>query len=229
MEISNTLANYRISIERIRNTLLESLRNGQIVQAKAVTSSEQMQVQLRIGKLEIVAHTSAKIAAGDDLTLQVVKAANPLQLKIVKEVDARRIEAEVMRSVLPQQASIGLLMKRQPQAALEHLERLISAVSASMGALFDLSKGWAYLQLGAWDDAVRYLDRVALGGQPSGMRGLVEMVDGICEDLVLATEHEGVRATAVRYLGHAKTRWEEQGNTERAERCAQWLSGIADG
>jgi len=112
MEISNTLANYRISIERIRNTLLESLRNGQIVQAKAVTSSEQMQVQLRIGKLEIVAHTSAKIAAGDDLTLQVVKAANPLQLKIVKEVDARRIEAEVMRSVLPQQASIGLLMKR---------------------------------------------------------------------------------------------------------------------
>lgn len=111
MEISNSLANYRISIERIKNTLLESLRAGQIVQAKAVTSSEQKQVQLRIGNIEILANTSVKIAAGDDLTLQVIKAANPLQLKLVNEVDARRIEAEAMRAVLPQQTSIALLMK----------------------------------------------------------------------------------------------------------------------
>ena len=112
MEISNSITGYQINLERIKNTLLESLRAGQIVQATALTSTQSKQVELRIGSLDILAHTQARIAAGDSLTLQVIKASNPLQMKVLQEISPRHIEAEAMRSALPQQAPISNLMKR---------------------------------------------------------------------------------------------------------------------
>ena len=112
MEISNSITGYQISLERIKNTLLESLRAGQIVQARALTSTQGKQVQLRIGSLDILAHTQARIAAGDNLTLQVIRAANPLQLKVLQEISSRNIQAEAMRAALPQQTSVSHLMKQ---------------------------------------------------------------------------------------------------------------------
>ena len=64
---------YQISLERIKNTLLESLRAGQILQARALDSTHDKQIQLRIGRLDILAATQARIEAGENLTLQVIK------------------------------------------------------------------------------------------------------------------------------------------------------------
>lgn len=112
MEISNSITGYQISLERIKNSLLESLRAGQILQARAMTSSQSQQVQLRIGNLDILAHTQASITAGDNLTLQVIKASDPLQFRVLQEISARDIRAQAMRAALPQQASVSHLMKR---------------------------------------------------------------------------------------------------------------------
>ncbi|HXK56081.1 MAG TPA: hypothetical protein PLZ16_05500, partial [Gammaproteobacteria bacterium] len=111
MEISNSITGYRISLERIRNTLLESLRVGQILQARALTSTQNSQVRLRIGKLDILARTQAGISAGDNLTLQVIKAANPLQLKLIQEISSHQLQTEAMRVALPQQTPVSHLIK----------------------------------------------------------------------------------------------------------------------
>ncbi|MCB1752519.1 MAG: flagellar hook-length control protein FliK [Gammaproteobacteria bacterium] len=112
MEISNSITGYRISLERIRNTLLESLRVGQILQARALTSTQNSQVRLRIGKLDILARTQAGISAGDNLTLQVIKAANPLQLKLIQEISSHQLQTEAMRVALPQQTPVSHLIKQ---------------------------------------------------------------------------------------------------------------------
>ncbi len=112
MEISSSASGYQFKLERINNTLLETLRAGQVLQAKALTSTENKQVQLRIGKLDILAHTQARIIAGDKLTLQVIKAVNPLQLKLLAEISSSHIKAEAMRAALPHQASVSQLITR---------------------------------------------------------------------------------------------------------------------
>ena len=112
MEISNSITGYQINLERIKNSLLESLRAGQILQARAITSSRNQQVQLRIGNLEILAQTQARISAGESLTLQVIKASDPLQLRVLLESSARDIQARAMRAALPQQTSVAHLLNR---------------------------------------------------------------------------------------------------------------------
>ena len=146
MEISNSITGYQISLERIKNTLLESLHQGQVLQARALTSTQNKQVQLRIGKLDILAHTQLKITAGDNLTLQVIKAADPLQLSILQEQSVRTIQAEAMRAALPQQAPASELMQRlnalspgrtggQPEITLQPSRQTPQAMPGAAGVL----------------------------------------------------------------------------------------------
>ena len=138
MEISNPTKGYQISLERIKNTLLESLRAGQILQARALTPTHDKQIQLRIGRLDILAHTQARIEAGENLTLQVIKESNPLQLKVIQEISTRNIQAEAMRTALAQQSSISQLMEHlstlTPMRTGTHPEHLMQQLKQPVQA-----------------------------------------------------------------------------------------------
>ncbi|MCB1851835.1 MAG: flagellar hook-length control protein FliK [Gammaproteobacteria bacterium] len=116
MEIFNPTTGFQVKLELIKNSLLESLHEGQIVQARAITSTRDDQLQLRIGRVEVQVQTQVRITAGESLTLQVIKTADPLEFKLVRPATDSApnppVRAEAMRSVLTQQRPVTELMQR---------------------------------------------------------------------------------------------------------------------
>jgi len=103
MEIPNLTISSRITLEPAVTSVLKNLQPGQLLQASVLTDSVQNLVKLKIGTAELIARTQVSLRADQRITLDVIKAGELPELRMVKEPVIREYQADALRSILPKQ------------------------------------------------------------------------------------------------------------------------------
>ncbi len=103
MDIPNLTISSRITLEPSVTSVLKNLRPGQLLQANVVTDTAQNLVKLKIGTAELIARTQVSLRADQRITLDVIKAGEMPELRVVKEPVIREYQTDALRSILPKQ------------------------------------------------------------------------------------------------------------------------------
>lgn len=103
MLISNNITQITLPTGSDPNKLLQNMRPGQLLQAKVVGQITKDVVGLRIGTLEVQAHTKLQLSAGQKLSLEVTKAGDRPELRLLQAPTNPEPKARVLRQVLPNQ------------------------------------------------------------------------------------------------------------------------------
>ncbi len=118
MQISDLTATPRLVIETVRTNLLQNLRPGQILHASVLSPTQQNSVRLQIGSAEVLAKTQLPLTPGQKLVLDVVKAGQLPELRLLQQAGIRDLQAAALRTLLPRQIPLGkvfeFLQKLQP-------------------------------------------------------------------------------------------------------------------
>jgi hypothetical protein len=121
MQIPDLSATPRLVIETVRTNLLQNLRPGQIVHASVLTSNQQNGVRLQIGSSEVLARTQLPLTPGQKLVLDVVKAGQFPELRLLQQASTQELQAAALRTVLPRQIPLAkvfeFLQKLHPDLA----------------------------------------------------------------------------------------------------------------
>ncbi len=102
--------------------LLQKLQPGQLLKAEVLGQVKQDRVRLRLGALEVEAYTRLRLDRGQRLMLEVGKAGDIPQLRLLHELSGREIQARSLRQILPRQMPPAKLFE-----TLGVLERAASA------------------------------------------------------------------------------------------------------
>ncbi|MCP3669895.1 MAG: flagellar hook-length control protein FliK [Gammaproteobacteria bacterium] len=103
MDIPNLTISSRITLETSATSVLKNLRPGQLLQANVITDTAQNLVKLKIGTAELIARTQISLRADQRITLDVIKAGEMPELRVVKEPVIREYQTDALRSILPKQ------------------------------------------------------------------------------------------------------------------------------
>jgi hypothetical protein len=103
MDISKLTIGSNLSIQPTVTSVLKNLQPGQQLQANVLSDTAQNLVKLKIGTTEFIARTQVALRADQKITLDVVKAGNMPELRLVREAEVRNFQADVLRSILPKQ------------------------------------------------------------------------------------------------------------------------------
>ncbi len=103
MEIPNLTISSRITLEPSVSSVIKNLQPGQLLQANVLTNSAQNLVKLKIGTAELVARTQVSLRADQRIILDVIKAGEMPELRVVKEPVIREYQTDALRSILPKQ------------------------------------------------------------------------------------------------------------------------------
>ncbi len=103
MDISKLTIGPKLSIEPSVTSVLKGLQPGQQLQASVVSDTSQNLVKLKIGITEFIARTQVSLRADQKITLDVVKAGEMPELRLVREAEIRSFQTDVLRSILPKQ------------------------------------------------------------------------------------------------------------------------------
>ncbi len=95
-----------------REPLLQNLKPGQILQGTVLTENQNGKVQLRIGITRLIAQTQLSVRPGQTLTLQVNKAGDLPELKLLTLPTLQKLQAKALMAVLPRQNSISPLLDK---------------------------------------------------------------------------------------------------------------------
>ncbi len=121
MQIPDLSATPRLVIETVRTNLLQNLRPGQILHASVLSPNQQNSVRLQIGTAEVLARTQLPLTPGQKLVLDVVKAGQLPELRLLQQASTRDLQAAALRTALPRQIPLGkvfeFLQKLHPDLA----------------------------------------------------------------------------------------------------------------
>jgi len=103
MLISNNITQITLPTGSDPHKLLQNMRPGQLLQATVIGQITKGVVSLRIGTLEVQAHTKLQLSAGQRLSLEVTKAGDRPELRLLQAPSSPEPKARVLRQVLPNQ------------------------------------------------------------------------------------------------------------------------------
>ncbi len=117
MDITSLISMPRLTVETIRSEALNKLLPGQILNARVLSATHGSQVRLNIQGNEVRAHTGIQMAAGERLLLSVVRAGNPMQMRVIRGTPESLVQSRAFRSALPRQAPLHQLLNRLTEHA----------------------------------------------------------------------------------------------------------------
>lgn len=129
MQITDPISNPRLFIEQTRSDALQQLRPGQVVRAVVEVPADKGIAQLNIGGIKIPVKTGMKLEIGQQLALDVVKAGNIPEFKVVREVTSASTQVLALKSILPKQLPLNQLLD-----ALRSLTTIQQAPVTTSGA-----------------------------------------------------------------------------------------------
>lgn len=103
MDISKLTIGPKLTIQPTVTSVLKNLQPGQQIQANVLADTSNNLVKLKIATTEFIARTQVALRADQKITLDVVKAGNMPELRLVREAEVRSYQADVLRSILPKQ------------------------------------------------------------------------------------------------------------------------------
>lgn len=103
MDISKLTISPQLTIKPTVTDVLKNLQPGQQLQASVLSDTANNMVKLKIATTEFIARTQVSLRADQKITLDVVKAGNMPELRLVRESEVRNFQADVLRSILPKQ------------------------------------------------------------------------------------------------------------------------------
>ncbi len=103
MDISKLTISPKLTIQPTVTSVLKNLQPGQQLQANVLADTSNNLVKLKIGTTELIARTQVALRADQKITLDVVKAGNMPELRLVRAAEVRSYQADVLRSILPKQ------------------------------------------------------------------------------------------------------------------------------
>lgn len=95
-----------------KETLLQNLRPGQLLQATALSENRNGSIELRIGIARLIAQTQVAVRPGQSLTLQVESAGELPELRLLQPPSLRQQQAAALKRFLPRQQPITLLLDK---------------------------------------------------------------------------------------------------------------------
>lgn len=98
-----------------REPLLQQLTPGQILQGTALSENINGRLSLQIGVARLIAQTQLSVRPGQQLTLQVVKADNMPELRLLTLPSLSELKAAAMKALLPRQQPMPQLFKALAQ------------------------------------------------------------------------------------------------------------------
>jgi len=110
MQITDPISNPRLFIEQTRSDTLQQLRPGQMVRAVVDTPSNKGIAQLDIGGIKVPVKTGMKLEIGQQLALDVVKAGNAPEFKVIREATSATTQALALKDILPKQLPLNELL-----------------------------------------------------------------------------------------------------------------------
>lgn len=105
-----------LPISMPREQLLQNLKPGQILQATVLSENQNGSVKLQIGVTRLIAQTRISVKQGQVLTLQVHKAGDLPELKLLTLPTLQQIQAKALKAILPRQQPIPPLLEKLVQS-----------------------------------------------------------------------------------------------------------------
>lgn len=103
MDIPKLTINPRLNLDQSVTSVIKKLQPGQQLQANVLSDSSQNLVKLKIGTTEFMARTQVSLRADQKITLDVIKAGEIPELRLVRGPETRNYQADLLRSILPKQ------------------------------------------------------------------------------------------------------------------------------
>ena len=110
MKIPDINANLLLTVEKARSSTLDSLRVGETIQARVVAPTRQNRALLNIKGSELLIKTGLELSRGDQIQLRVTKAANPVELLLMRGSAGDKAQSRALREALPRQIPLGRLV-----------------------------------------------------------------------------------------------------------------------
>ncbi|MES9968832.1 MAG: flagellar hook-length control protein FliK [Candidatus Thiodiazotropha sp.] len=96
-------------------SLLEQLQPGQILRGTALSENVNGTLRLQIGVTRLIAQTTLSVPTGQTLTLQVEKAGNLPELRVLTHPTMTQMKSAALKQVLPRQQPLPQLFERLTQ------------------------------------------------------------------------------------------------------------------
>jgi hypothetical protein len=118
-----------------RETLLQGLKVGQVLQAQVLSENRDGQLKLLIGASKLIARTPLQASAGQRLTLQVEKTEPLPTLKLLAPAEQQQVLTEAMKRVLPRQRPLVDLFQHLIQLRQAPTAQLPAPIKQAVAAL----------------------------------------------------------------------------------------------
>ena len=110
MYITDLIPSTPLTIDKARTGLLESLKPGQLVQARVINTEGNTSLLLRVGNTDVAARGDINVKPGEKLQLQVLRVSSPLEFLVLGRTRKEDAQIRAMRSALPRQHSVSRLL-----------------------------------------------------------------------------------------------------------------------
>lgn len=111
MRIPDLKLSLPIPTQPNREQLLQSLKPGQVLQARALSENLNGSIQLQIGVNKLIAQTQLLVKPGQPLTLQVDKTGLLPELKLISLPSLQQQQANALKQILPRQQPLPPLFE----------------------------------------------------------------------------------------------------------------------
>lgn len=133
MQITDPISNPRLFIEQTRSDALQQLRPGQLVRAVVEVPADRGIAQLNIGGIKMPVKTGMKLEIGQQLALDVVKAGNIPEFRVIREVTPATTQALALKGILPKQLPLNQLLDALKSLTTIQQTPVITTGAASAG------------------------------------------------------------------------------------------------
>jgi hypothetical protein len=164
------------STQTTREPLLQNLKPGQILQGTAMSGNINGRLSLQIGVARLIAQTQLSVRPGQALTLQVVKADNLPELRVLLPPTLESLKAAALKSLLPRQQPLPEVFKALTQVIQAPAQnRIPPAIKEQAAALLNRLPSTA--DPGFKPQLQKALLESGLLTEPKLLRGLTESGD----------------------------------------------------
>ncbi len=91
---------------------IQNLKPGQILQATALSDTQNSQLKLQIGVTRLIAQTQVAIKSGQQLTLSVEKGGKFPELRLLTTLSREQLQANALKMLLPRQQPLAQLFDK---------------------------------------------------------------------------------------------------------------------
>ncbi|RDH85792.1 MAG: flagellar hook-length control protein FliK [endosymbiont of Escarpia spicata] len=95
-----------------RENPIQNLKPGQILQATALSDTQNSQLKLQIGVTRLIAQTQVSIRSGQHLTLSVEKGGEFPELRLLTNLSREQLQANALKTLLPRQQPLAQLFDK---------------------------------------------------------------------------------------------------------------------